>query len=139
LGWFWRRDRSTPSRRMEKGSKAPCTGLACLVSQGPNEMARSKPRRQPEWFHCPNCGEAVRLGAKACPHCGSDEETGWRDEADGEPGLEGDLADDFNYDEYLKREFSDPHPANQLPGGRLAWVLLALALAGLIASAFLLV
>jgi len=102
-------------------------------------MARSKHRRQPEWFHCPNCGEAVRLGAKACPHCGSDEETGWRDEADGEPGLEGDLADDFNYDEYLKREFSDPHPANQLPGGRLAWVLLALALAGLIASAFLLV
>ena len=28
-------------------------------------------------FTCPNCGEPVRDDAACCPHCGSDEETGW--------------------------------------------------------------
>ncbi|MFT3829817.1 MAG: zinc ribbon domain-containing protein [Opitutaceae bacterium] len=29
---------------------------------------------------CPNCGETVPGGARACPHCGADERTGWSDE-----------------------------------------------------------
>jgi len=102
-------------------------------------MARSRSRRQPEWFHCPNCSEKVRVGAKACPHCGSDDETGWRDDTHGESGLADDLPDDFDYDEYLKREFPDRRLHNKAPGGRMAWLLLVLALAGLLASTFLLV
>ena len=26
---------------------------------------------------CPNCGEPIEEDAQACPHCGSDDETGW--------------------------------------------------------------
>jgi len=33
-------------------------------------------------FICPNCGEPVPDDASVCPHCGSDEETGWNPEAD---------------------------------------------------------
>lgn len=33
-------------------------------------------------FTCPNCGEPVRDDAPSCPHCGSDDETGWSSEAD---------------------------------------------------------
>ena len=33
-------------------------------------------------FICPNCGEPVRDDARACPHCGSDDETGWNPDAD---------------------------------------------------------
>lgn len=52
---------------------------------------------------CPNCGEEIPPRANVCPHCGSDEKTGWSEEA-GNSGL--DLPDEnFNYDEYVKNEF----------------------------------
>tara|TARA_R110002072_G_scaffold100429_2_gene221118 strand:+ start:55155 stop:55406 length:252 start_codon:yes stop_codon:yes gene_type:complete len=28
-------------------------------------------------FECPNCGAAVKAGAKVCRECGSDDATGW--------------------------------------------------------------
>lgn len=53
---------------------------------------------------CPHCGADVPPAAKACPECGSDETTGWSDEAQREnPGLPD---EDFNYDNFVKREFS---------------------------------
>ena len=30
-------------------------------------------------MECPHCGARVPRGAKACPECGSDDETGWAD------------------------------------------------------------
>ena len=52
---------------------------------------------------CPNCGAAVPPDAKACPECGSDEETGWS-EAARTSGL--DLPDEkFDYDDFVKQEF----------------------------------
>jgi hypothetical protein len=33
-------------------------------------------------FFCPNCGEEVPDDAGACPHCGSDAETGWSPDED---------------------------------------------------------
>ena len=35
-------------------------------------------RRKPEFFECPNCGASVRVGAKVCRECGSDDTTGWQ-------------------------------------------------------------
>jgi uncharacterized membrane protein YvbJ len=32
-------------------------------------------------FTCPVCGAEVPENARACPECGSDEETGWSEEA----------------------------------------------------------
>ena len=53
---------------------------------------------------CPFCGEAIERKAAACPHCGSDERTGWSNTT----YLDGiDLGDDIDYDELAKREF--PH------------------------------
>jgi uncharacterized membrane protein YvbJ len=34
-----------------------------------------------KYFSCPNCGVDVLLRAKACPECGSDEQTGWSEAA----------------------------------------------------------
>ncbi len=31
---------------------------------------------------CANCGAAIPRGAKACPECGADERTGWRENDD---------------------------------------------------------
>ena len=52
---------------------------------------------------CPHCGAEVPPRARACPECGSDEQTGWSQQAQAD-GL--DLPDEeFDYDEYVKREF----------------------------------
>ena len=57
---------------------------------------------------CPNCGAEVPPNSKACPECGSDEETGWSEEAKTE-GL--DLPNqDFDYDDFVKREFGKEGP-----------------------------
>ena len=53
---------------------------------------------------CPSCGEDVPRDALACPECGADHNTGWREEGDTYDAV--DLPDeDFNYDEFVKREF----------------------------------
>ncbi len=57
---------------------------------------------------CPNCGAEVPRNAKACPECGSCEETGWSEEA-AASGL--DLPEEkFDYDDYVKREFGERAP-----------------------------
>lgn len=51
---------------------------------------------------CPYCGEKIKRKAKACPHCGSDERTGWSEDT----YMDGiDLEDDFDYEELLNKEF----------------------------------
>ena len=55
-------------------------------------------------FNCPTCGEEVPEDALSCPHCGACEETGWKEDAAVYDGV--DLPDDdFNYDEFVKKEF----------------------------------
>ncbi len=72
---------------------------------------------------CPNCGAEVPRGARACPECGSDEKTGWSEEARGS-GL--DLPEEkFDYDDFVEREFGRQGPVPR--GIRWYWWLLALA------------
>jgi hypothetical protein len=52
---------------------------------------------------CPVCGESVPAGRKSCPHCGSDERSGWSDEtAQDALDLPG---EDFNYRDFAEKEF----------------------------------
>jgi hypothetical protein len=53
---------------------------------------------------CPVCGEDVPPRALACPECGADHNSGWREDAATHDGT--DLSDeDFNYDDFVKNEF----------------------------------
>jgi hypothetical protein len=66
---------------------------------------------------CPHCGAEVPRNARACPECGSDENTGWSEDAQSD-GL--DLPEEnFNYDEFVEREFGGK-PASPVPRG-LHW------------------
>jgi hypothetical protein len=83
---------------------------------------------------CPNCGAEVPPKAKACPECGSDEQTGWSDEA---PTGSLDLPEEeFDYDGFVKREFGGNHPVPH--GIRWWWWVagIALLLALLLLSIF---
>lgn len=79
---------------------------------------------------CPNCGAEVPPSAKACPECGSDEQTGWSEAAE-TGGL--DLPEEhFDYDEFVKREFGGDRP---MPHGIhwFWWLVAVLLVLGLLA------
>ena len=79
---------------------------------------------------CPNCGAPVPPKAKACPECGSDDETGWSEAAETD-GL--DLPDEeFDYTDFVSREFGDATPK---PRGItwLWWVVAIVLVAALLA------
>ena len=80
---------------------------------------------------CPNCGAEVPPNARSCPECGSDEETGWSDEAHASNlGLPD---DEFDYEEFTKREFGGKSP---VPHG-LHWWWWLVGIALLVALLFL--
>ena len=82
---------------------------------------RVKPRT-PEI--CPVCGEDVPRRALACPQCGADHNSGWREEAGTYDAV--DLPDDdFNYEDFAKREFGSR--AKQ-PGLKAIWWIVAIVL-----------
>jgi len=86
---------------------------------------------------CPVCGAEVPPSVHACPECGADDTTGWNEERAVYDGL--DLPDDeFDYDEYLKKEFGGAAKPGSKPNRLLAWLgLTGLALAALILGIFL--
>ena len=73
---------------------------------------------------CPHCGAEVPPNAKACPECGSDESTGWSEDAARENlGLPD---ENFDYDDFVKREFSGEKIRPR--GLHWAWWLVAVLL-----------
>ncbi len=83
----------------------------------------------------------MRIGAAACPECGSDEKTGWSEEAEEwTPDLEGgyDGDDSFDYDGYVRREFGEgAAPPQGIDLKRVCYVLLViLVLVSLLAYFF---
>ena len=74
-------------------------------------------------FDCPHCGATLRSDAKMCRECGADANCGWNDE---DANSEYSAEDDFDYDEYIAREF----PGDALPGTAKSqnWIRLILLL-----------
>ncbi len=88
-------------------------------------MARSSQSRR-EFFDCPHCGEPVEVGALSCRACGSDAETGWSEESTGwaaEPSAGYTDEDEFDYDDFLRREFPDQAPARPPRQAVLRWAI----------------
>ena len=78
---------------------------------------------------CPNCGAAVPRDAKACPECGSDEQTGWSETAYASSlGLPD---EGFNHDEFVKSEFG-PDPIKPQGIAWFWWVVAVLVVAGML-------
>ena len=56
-------------------------------------------------FDCPHCGEELPLGMKRCRTCGASDDCGWEEaEAQYADGRY-DSDDDFDYDDFIAREF----------------------------------
>ena len=74
---------------------------------------------------CANCGTAIPRGAKACPECGADERTGWRETMESiYDGL--DLPEEAFEDGKTKRAPSSP--ARRVNGVPWYWWLVGVLL-----------
>jgi hypothetical protein len=85
-----------------------------------------------DYFVCPHCGEELPRDATFCRHCGASDQSGWSTDdawSEWEPGDPGE--DDFDYDEFVAREFPDQV---QRHAGRhtVRWTVTALVAAVLI-------
>jgi hypothetical protein len=78
---------------------------------------------------CPVCGEDVPPAALACPECGADYNSGWRENAEVYDAVN--LPDeDFNYEEFVEQEFGSSHkPVIK----RVWWITAIVLIAALIA------
>ena len=89
---------------------------------------RTQQLRTPEI--CPVCGEDVPPRALACPECGADHNSGWREDAAAYDGV--DLGeDDFNYDEFVRDEFGT---GAKPPGISTVWWVTAIVLLAALAA-----
>lgn len=70
---------------------------------------------------CANCGAAIPRGARACPECGADERTGWR-ETSIYDGL--DLPDDA----YADEPSAAPGRPRRRAGLKWLWIIAGLLL-----------
>jgi hypothetical protein len=93
-------------------------------------MARRK--KTPDYFLCPHCGAKVRVGAVFCRECGAEEEMGWSEDA--ETYAEADIPgvyggdDDFDYDEFLEKEFPGEAPVSAAKAAK-KWLWAAVVIA----------
>jgi hypothetical protein len=76
---------------------------------------------------CPVCGDEVPRNALACPECGADHKSGWREDAESYDGV--DLPDDFDYEEFTKTEFGTGSPKPR--GISTLWWITAIVLLAL--------
>lgn len=119
-------ERACPSTTcLEKIDLIGSNSAHALQTLPMTQKRRTRPRT-PEV--CPVCNEEVPSGALACPECGADHKSGWREEADAYDGLN--LPDDdFNYDDFVKQEFgSRVKPAGLKMVWWVAGILLIVAL-----------
>lgn len=76
---------------------------------------------------CPVCGEDVPGGALACPECGADHNSGWRENAESYDGV--DLPEEFDYEEFAHNEFGmSPKPPRIHPIWWLTAIILLVTL-----------
>ena len=71
--------------------------------------------RADEYFACPHCGFDVSVNASFCRECGADDRSGWSDDGQGYD----DADDDFDYDDFVRREF----PEDAKPQSKNVWLI----------------
>lgn len=82
---------------------------------------------------CPVCGEDVPRSSLACPECGADHNSGWRENADTYDAV--DLPDeDFNYDQFVTQEFGSSRKPAAIK--TVWWIVVTLLIVAFIAIYF---
>jgi hypothetical protein len=91
------------------------------------------------YFLCQCCGAELPLTATSCRYCGASDESGWGEDYQREdldvPARYGEEDDDFDYDDFVAREFPDQATGGGDPtASRFQVVVVLLICIGLLAS-----
>jgi hypothetical protein len=89
-----------------------------------DSVATGKPSQPKTPEVCPVCGEDVPRGSVACPACGADHQSGWREDAEVYDGT-GLPDDEFDYDEFIGREFGTK---SNDAGANIGWWVISVVL-----------
>lgn len=84
-------------------------------------MTRKTKLKTPEV--CPVCGEDVPPNALACPECGADHNSGWKEDTLDVSSVPSE--DDFDYDEFVQKEFGTEVKPREL---KTVWWITAIVL-----------
>lgn len=77
-----------------------------------------------ENFDCPCCGAEVSARANFCRECGASDDSGWGDEAEEGFGTD----DDFDYEEFIEREFATTRSVSKTSRFRRAFTVVIIVL-----------
>jgi hypothetical protein len=70
-----------------------------------------------DYFICPCCGAELPLSADFCRDCGASADSVWNTDEDVTDDVSDfDQDDEFDYEDYLRREFPDHASARPAPG-----------------------
>ena len=78
---------------------------------------------------CPACGEWIPRNAVACDCCGACALSGWKGDAEVYDGLDLPEDDDFDYNDFIAREFGEGKPKPNHKARFWWWVAIALVIA----------
>lgn len=85
-------------------------------------------KRVPAQPHCPSCGHSVSLNARSCGRCGARRRGDRWEEPESLDGI--DLPDeDFDYDDFVRREFGEGKTRRTFREHLWWWVALILLIA----------
>ncbi len=97
-----------------------------------------RPKHDPDaadYYACPGCGAEVRVGSRGCPEC-KDKPASWEqdDYLDGVNVPD----EDFDYNDFVRREFGKGAARVKPPGLRWYWWITGLMLLGLMVAGYIL-
>lgn len=91
-----------------------------------------------DYFLCPHCGAEVKIGAIFCRECGASDDSGWGQDDDVLLDTETAVDDEFDYHEFVRREFpgagDEPIDPGRLKQLGIAIVILLICLALFLAT-----
>jgi hypothetical protein len=89
-------------------------------------------RRKPPPEICPVCGEDVPRNALACPECGADDASGWKEDATLYDAVDV-PSEEFDYAQFVQEEFGSAAHVVRSPR---SWILVAIVLILLLGMMF---
>ena len=76
-------------------------------------------------YACPHCGATLAADASFCPECGASSDSGWDDDSE---SFAHDAEDEFDYDDFVRREFPEQHTASPSLKTVVLWCIVILTL-----------
>ncbi len=93
-------------------------------------MSFSPESMEPEF--CPHCGSPLPQEALFCRECGASDDAGWQAEESSDTWVE---EDEFDYDDFVAREFGHGGPASWRPVHYVAVLVILVLLVSLLVLA----